>query len=237
MEEERAMTRILYDLAGADPARRFSPFCWRSKMALAHKGIAVETVPWRFVEKEKIAFSGKDKVPVLVDGEHVVADSWAIADYLESSYPDLPPLFAGPGERGLAKFVAAWTDSILHPAVFCIVALDIVDHLDPGDRAYFRESREARIKATLETWSADREGHIAALRQALMPLRLTLKGQDYLGGSAPGYADYIVFGAFQWARCISPAVLLAPDDPVFAWRRRLLDAFDGLGGRALGYDG
>jgi hypothetical protein len=28
----------LYDLAGAKSERRFSPFCWRTKMALAHKG-------------------------------------------------------------------------------------------------------------------------------------------------------------------------------------------------------
>jgi hypothetical protein len=29
----------LYDLAAAEPERRFSPYCWRIKMALAHKGL------------------------------------------------------------------------------------------------------------------------------------------------------------------------------------------------------
>ncbi len=33
------MAITMYDLAGADPNRRFSPFCWRTKMALAHKGL------------------------------------------------------------------------------------------------------------------------------------------------------------------------------------------------------
>ena len=28
------MTILLHDLAGADPARRFSPYCWRIRMAL-----------------------------------------------------------------------------------------------------------------------------------------------------------------------------------------------------------
>ena len=28
----------LYDLAGAEPERRFSPYCWRIKLALMHKG-------------------------------------------------------------------------------------------------------------------------------------------------------------------------------------------------------
>ena len=42
------MPIILHDLAGADPALRFSPYCWRTKLALAHKGLAVTTLPWRF---------------------------------------------------------------------------------------------------------------------------------------------------------------------------------------------
>ena len=41
----------MYDLAGADPARRFSPYCWRIRMALAHKNLSVETIPWRYCDK------------------------------------------------------------------------------------------------------------------------------------------------------------------------------------------
>src|SRR6266496_2879469 len=66
---EKPMPIILYDLAGAEPDRRFSPFCWRARMALAHKGLEVETVPWRFAEKDAIAFSGQGRVPVLIDGD------------------------------------------------------------------------------------------------------------------------------------------------------------------------
>jgi hypothetical protein len=58
----------LYDLAGAEDDLRFSPNCWRIKMALEHKGLAAEPIPWRFVEKDQIAFSGQKAVPVLVDG-------------------------------------------------------------------------------------------------------------------------------------------------------------------------
>jgi hypothetical protein len=29
----------LYDLAGAESERRFSPYCWRIKLALMHKGL------------------------------------------------------------------------------------------------------------------------------------------------------------------------------------------------------
>ena len=31
--------RILYDLAGADSTVRFSPYCWRIRMALLHDGV------------------------------------------------------------------------------------------------------------------------------------------------------------------------------------------------------
>jgi glutathione S-transferase len=46
----------------------------------------------------------------------------------------------------------------------------------------------------------------------------------------------IVFGAFQWARCVSSFRLLAEGDPIVAWRARLLDAHEGLARRSPGYD-
>lgn len=67
----------LYDLAGAEPERRFSPFCWRTKLALMHKGLPFETIPWRFTDKDVIAFSAQGRVPVLRDDDHVVFDSCA----------------------------------------------------------------------------------------------------------------------------------------------------------------
>ena len=84
----------LYDLAGAQPERRFSPYCWRIKLALAHKGVAFDAIPWRFTDKDVIAFSGQGRVPVLVDADRVVFNSWTIATYLEDGYPG-PSLFGG----------------------------------------------------------------------------------------------------------------------------------------------
>ena len=39
------MTIIMHDLAGADPDLRFSPYCWRIRFALAHKGLPVRPLP------------------------------------------------------------------------------------------------------------------------------------------------------------------------------------------------
>jgi glutathione S-transferase len=223
----------LYDLAGADPNLRFSPYCWRTKFALAHKGLAVETIPWRFTEKDVIAFSGSERVPVLVDGEKTIFDSWTIACYLDDAYPDRPSLFGDAAARAPTRFLNSWADTVLNAGIIPFVLLDIFGKLHPKDRDYFRTSREKRFGMSMEAYGAEREKRLPAFRQSLTPLRTTLAAQPFLAGERPAYADYIVFGGFQWARCISSFALLAPDDPVFAWRERMLDAFDGMGRRAL----
>jgi glutathione S-transferase len=231
------MAITLYDLAGAEPDRRFSPFCWRARMALAHKGLDIETVPWRFTEKDKLPQPNAGRVPVIVDASKVVHDSTAIADYLESRYPDRPTLFGGETGRALTSFIQNWIETVLQPALVGFVVLDIYRHAAPQDQAYFRQSREERFGTSLENVVKDREQRLPTFRDSLAPLRRTLERQKFLAGAAPAYADYIVFGAFQWARAISDFELLAAADPVAAWRGRLLDAFAGLARKAPAYGG
>src|ERR1700742_2659449 len=146
----------MYDLAGADPGRRFSPYCWRIRMALAHKKLPVETVPWRFTEKAEIAASGQGLVPVLVDGDRWVSDSWTIANYLEDNYPAHPPLFGGATGQSLTRFYSTFADGLV-AAIFPFIALDILDRISAEDRDYFRASREKRVGMTLEAFTAGRE--------------------------------------------------------------------------------
>ena len=229
------MTITLYELAGAEEARRFSPYCWKTRMALAHKGFEAERIAWRFTEKDSIAFSGQGRVPVLRDDDRHVADSWQIARYLEETYPDRPALFRG--DEGVSRFVNHWADSVVLPALARLIVSDVFDHLHEKDKTYFRETREARFGMPLEAVTANRDRDVVGFRQALQPLRATLADQPFLAGAQPAYADYCVFGAFMWARSVSAFPLLEADDPVAAWRGRLLDTFDGLARRAPGYDG
>jgi len=221
------MPRQLYELCGADPARVFSPFCWRTRLALAHKGLAFETVPWRFTETAAIAFANSEKVPVLVDGARSVADSWAIAEYLEDTYPDAPSLFGGAGGRAMCRMIGHWTDAVVQAGLVTMIVADIPAHLGPVDRAYFIASREKRFGKPLAEVSAGREARVVEFRRALYPLRTLLKEFPYIGGASPNYADHSVFGAFQWARCVSDFALLEPGDAVHAWRGRMLDAYGG----------
>src|ERR1700734_3725881 len=105
---------IFHDLAGQDD-RCFSPHCWRTRMALAHKGLAHEARPTRFSEIPGVAGGGQRMLPVIEDGGKVVADSWAIASYLEETYPERPSLFGGPAGEALTRVLNGWVSAILHP--------------------------------------------------------------------------------------------------------------------------
>ena len=229
------MTIKLYDLAAAEDDRRFSPYCWRVKMALKHKGLEFEAIPWRFTEKEAIAFSGQGLVPVLVDGDREVHDSWNIALYLEEAYPQRPGLFEGAQSRALTEFFQHWVFRTLHSATLKVIVLDLFERLHEKDKAYFRESREKRFGMTLEQFAADGKGALASLRGALEPVRPVLVQHQFVSGKGPGYADYLLFGPFMWARAMSPIRLLEPDDPVFAWRERMLDLFGSYARQSKGY--
>ena len=164
-------------------------------------------------------------------------NSSAIAAYLEEHYADRPSLFGGEAARGLTTFVQNWTETVVQPGLVGFVVLDIHRHVAPEDRAYFRQSREERFGRTLEEVVKDRETRLPAFRDSLAPLRRTVERQAFLGGASPAYADYVVFGAFQWARAISDFELLAADDPVAAWRGRMLDAFGGFARKSPAYGG
>ena len=136
-------------------------------MSLAHKGLAVDCLPWRFTEKKQIKFSGQERVPVLVDGENTVSDSWQIAKYLETEYADGPSLKLQNGEVLFIKF---WTETILHPELLKFTLMDIHDSLTEKDKKYFRESREKRFGKTLEEVVKGREERLPDFQKILTPL-------------------------------------------------------------------
>jgi len=217
--------RKLFELCGTDPERRFSPYCWRIRMALAHKGLETESVPWRFTQSEAIAFADSRTVPVLVDGDQTVADSWAIAEYLDRAYPDRPALF--PGRPSALRFTASWADRVLNAGLVRLIVSDIPSLLGE-EKAYFVESREKRFGMPLEQVTADREAKLPEFRATLQPLRAVVMQQPYVAGDSPDYADYIMFGGFMWARVVSSLQVLEADDPLHGWMERMLDLFGGL---------
>jgi glutathione S-transferase len=219
----------LYELV-LDNGVSASPYVWRIRYALAHKGLRWETVPLGFTEISA-AFGGRFKtVPVIAQGDTLLAESWDIAEYLDRAFPDRPALFSGPAELAMVRLAEAWFSAEIQRRMFLVYVLDIHDAARPQDRAYFRRTREERLKGrTLEQAAADRESVLPVLRGALAPLRAHLSRFPYLGGSGPNYADYIALGAFLWVASVSTLPLLARDDTLRAWIDRSFDLYDGLG--------
>ena len=159
-----------------------------------------------------------------------VADSFKIAEYLDDAYPDRPTLFGGEGGRALSRFVESWTQRTIHPFVSTSRALlDIHYSLAAPDQAYFRQSREKIFGKPLEAVIVGDEARLEGFLDKLKPLRSLLDGQKFLGGATPLFADYIVFGAFQWLRIVSPWQVLPAGDAVSDWFERCLDLHGGEG--------
>src|SRR6266849_3393871 len=73
---------------------RLSANVERVALALAHKGLKVESVWIPFEDRTEVhKVSGQDLVPVLVDDGKVVIDSMEIVRYLEGRFPGTPPLY------------------------------------------------------------------------------------------------------------------------------------------------
>jgi glutathione S-transferase len=224
-------SRRLYELV-LENGLSASPFVWRIRYALAHKGLPFESVPLGFTDIPKV-FAGRCKtVPVLGEDDRLIVDSWDIVDYLERTYPDQPALFCGPGEYAMVRLFDSCFALGVMRQFFYLYALDIHNAAGPGDRGYFRESREQRfLKGTsLEACVAGRETRLPGVREALAPLRLQLSRNPFLGGATPNYADYIIFGLFQWIASVNTLPPLAGDDLALrSWLDRVADLYGGLG--------
>jgi glutathione S-transferase len=216
----------LWELQGEKDCR-YSTFSWRTRLALRHKRLAFETRPVRVTDKAALAFSGQDKVPVIRDGARVVCDSWAIAVYLEHTYPDRPSLFGGAAGENLTQFFNLWADRELIPLLVPCLMRDVLDCVDADAAAHHRAQMETIFKKTLEELYDGRAKSLEQFRRRLSFVRRIVGQSPFIGGTAPTYADYILSGVLQWARVVSREQVLAADDAVAAWFERVLDLHGG----------
>jgi glutathione S-transferase len=98
--------RILYHLP-------LSPFARKVRLALAEKRIPYELRLEKVWERREdfLAMNPACTVPVLQDGNGLVlADSYAICEYLDEAYPDMPLLGRTLAERAEVRRLVAWFD-------------------------------------------------------------------------------------------------------------------------------
>jgi len=220
----------LYDLV-LENGCTISPFVWRIKYAIAHKGFEVESIPVGFTAIRTILGGKYERLPIIDDGGTIVPDSLAIADYLDRTYPDRPALFNTPGERVAARFFDGWLWRDIFPPMFRCYVLDNYTFAKPEDRAYIRESRERLFLGgrSMEEVVAGRSDRLPAIRESLRPLRTALADTPWLGGDKPNYMDFCGLSAFLWAASINTLPPLERNDLLFDWINRGFDLYGGVG--------
>lgn len=92
-----------------------SHYCEKIRFILDYKGLEyrkVEVTPG-IGQLDLFKMSGQRQVPVLKDGNEVIADSTAIAQYLDNKYPDRPIYPTEPKQRALCVIMEEWADESL----------------------------------------------------------------------------------------------------------------------------
>jgi glutathione S-transferase len=172
----------------------FSTNAERVALALAHKGVEVESVVIDYADRSEVErASGQGLVPVLDDDGTIVVDSMEIVRYLDAKFPD-PPLY--PADEGRRA--------------------EMLVFIDWFNRVWKGPPNE--IEAEDSTAQPDYE-RIAALSRemaaALDRFEAMLAGREYLMGDELSAADIAAFPFLKYALMRDPA-----DDEAF---HRILD--------------
>ncbi|MCY6491217.1 glutathione S-transferase family protein [Leptolyngbya sp. GGD] len=234
-----------------------SHYAEKVRLILDYKGL-----PYRKVEVtpgigqiELFQMSGQRKVPVLKDGSEIIADSTAIAEYLDRKYPENPIIPSDPKQKGLCLLIEQWADESLglnarkgligslsqnqsfRTAVLPTSTPDILKNLVgaiPGD---FLGILGVGVGMGPDTVKEATD----ALKRSLTALSFMLTEQPYLVGDSPTLADFAVAGLSMYVKFPTGAYLDIPEslkgkgvagiadvsifDPFFNWRDKLYADF------------
>jgi glutathione S-transferase len=167
----------------------FSTNVERVALALAHKGLEVESVEISYEDRSPVVeVSGQGLVPVLVDGHEVIPDSTRILRWLETRFPE-PPLFPGdPARRAELDVFLDWFNEVWK---FAPNAIEEELERDEPDEGRVEELSQ-RMRASLDLFEA------------------LLDGRDHLFGDEFSAADCAAFPFLKYAKLRDPA-----DDELF----------------------
>jgi glutathione S-transferase len=159
-----------------------SPFSRRVRLALAHKGLDVELREGREKPEwwqEARRLSPLRTLPVLVDGQHVIGDSGAIAQWLDRAYRDSPRLWPDDDAR-LVFEVATLVDLALNTTV------------DLGTR-YFALRGDPAWNSVKTEMTGRAVGAFEAIAS-----RVTSLGRSTVAASGWSAADMWLYTAVAW---------------------------------------
>lgn len=238
-----------------------SHYCEKVRLILDYKGL-----PYRKIEVtpgigqlDLYRMSGQRQVPVLKDGTEIIADSTAIAKYLEQRYPEQPIIPADPKQRALCFLLEEWADEAVglnarkamigafsqNPAFRkALLPSATPDFLKSLVEAVPREALDVLGLGAgfgADAVKAARE----ALQQDLESLCVLLQDSSYLVADHPTLADFAVAGLSMYVKFPTGTYLNLPetlkglgvpglaDHPDYAlfwtWRDRLYATYRKVG--------
>jgi glutathione S-transferase len=238
-----------------------SHYCEKVRLILDYKGL-----PYRKIEVtpglgqvDLYRLSGQRQVPVLKDGSEVIADSTAIAKYLEQRYPERPIVPTDPKQQALCWLIEEWADESIglnarrvmlgafnQNAAFrkALLPASTPDFLRNLIEAVPREALDLLGIGAGVGPDAVKSAR-QAMQQNLTALTELLQDSSYLVGDQPSVADFAIAGTTMYVKFPAGAYLDIPDslkglgvpgladnpayDLFWAWRDRIYATYRKLG--------
>lgn len=187
-----------------------SHYCEKVRFVLDYKQLEyrkIEVAPG-IGQFELFQLSGQSQVPVLKDGNQVIADSSAIVHYLDQYYPNRPVIPAESRQRGLCLLLEDWADAVLGPNARKIAFDALSKNPSVRSAALPRETPDmlkrllaavpGEVLEFLGTGVGVGPDSVRAAKtavgRALEALHLILLDRPYLAGDQPCLADFTVAG-------------------------------------------
>jgi glutathione S-transferase len=231
-----------------------SHYAEKVRLILDYKGLEykkVDVVPG-IGQLELFQKTGQRQVPVLKDGETMISDSTAIAEYLDRRYPDKPVIPSDPKQKALCMLLEQWADEVF--GINARKGLISCISQNPNFRtAFLPDVTPAPVKTFLNGLPVNLLGNLGApvglgadtiretLKSDLRYLSAILANHPYLLGNEPTLADFAVAGLSMYVKVPAGNYLNLPaavkgegvpgvaDSPEFeafwAWRDKFYSDF------------
>ncbi|MEX2617523.1 MAG: glutathione S-transferase family protein [Alphaproteobacteria bacterium] len=172
-----------------------SPFSRKVRLVLGEKGLDVTLKVEKVWERrdEFLALNPTGEVPVLLDPDGMVlADSWAISEYLDETHPEPPLLGRTPAMRAETRRLVAWFDNKFYEEV----TVNLVDEKIMKRFLGLGEPNSAAIRAGNHNihYHLDYIGYLTERRRWIAGDELTLA--DIAAASHLSCVDYL--GDVPW---------------------------------------
>ena len=234
-----------------------SQYSEKVRLILDYKGLEyrkIEVIPG-IGQLELFSLSGQQQVPVLKDGKTIVADSTAIAMYLDRQYPEKPIIPTDTKQRGLCLLMEEWADESIgkksRQTLYGALSQD-----QNLRQAILPSSTPEPIKSLVAAFPSeilkivgfgvgfgpdDIKAAKDDLNQDLEALSLLLLESPYLVGDTPTLADFAVAGLSMLLKFPDGPYLDIPEtlkgkgvmgladnltyEPFFNWRDRFYTTY------------